>query len=140
VDFVCPSNILFACTHCGLCCGDTDQKTRHILLVEPEAEEIAAKTCLQKQDFCSKVSGKTPYEYEMKKVGGHCFFLKDNQCSIYDLRPLICRFYPFELKFSQDQGGYVFSVTLECSAIGKGQPLARRDFEELFSLAQQRLL
>ena len=47
---------------------------------------------------------KDSYSYEMKKnKKGKCFFLKENQCCIYEFRPIICRFYPFELKFDLDQ-------------------------------------
>ncbi len=112
VDFTYPKNIAFRCNRCGLCCGDTEEKTRHILLLESEANVISAKTSLPKQEFTVQIADKAPYCYEMKKPKeGKCFFLKDNQCSIYQQRPLICRFYPFELKFSEDKGTHVFDVT-----------------------------
>jgi Fe-S-cluster containining protein len=123
-----------------LCCGDTAQKTRHILVLEKEADAISAKTSLPKQQFSSKVGGKAPYNREIQKTAeGKCVFLKDNQCTIYDDRPLICRFYPFELKHCQEKETHVFNFTLECPAIGKGRMLTNRDFEELFLLAQQKL-
>jgi Fe-S-cluster containining protein len=141
VDFNCPNNVLFECSKCGLCCGDTTEKTRHILLLESEATTISTETCLSKQEFTGPITGKTPYLYEMKKSGeGKCFFLKDNQCTIYTLRPLICRFYPFELKFEPDKDLHVFNFTLECPGISKGRIMTRKDFEELFLLAQERLL
>jgi Fe-S-cluster containining protein len=140
MDFTCPNNLLFECTKCGLCCGDTEEKTRCILLLETEANEISAQTGLPKEAFTIQVVGKEPYRYEMKKKEGKCFFLKDNQCSIYSSRPLICRFYPFELKFDTENGWYVFSFTFECPAVGKGKVMARKDFEALFLLAQKRLL
>ncbi len=140
VGFTYPANVNFDCNRCGLCCGDTKEKTRHILLLESEANSISAETSLSKQEFATQITDKTPYCYEMKKPkGGTCFFLKDNQCSIYSLRPLICRFYPFELKFSEDKGTHVFDFTVECPGISKGEPMTRADFEVLFLLAQERL-
>jgi Fe-S-cluster containining protein len=140
VEFTCPSNVLFECSKCGLCCGDTKQKTRHILLLESEANIISKETSLPKQSFTKQVFDKNPYGYEMKKNSeGKCFFLKNNQCSLYMQRPLICRFYPFELKFEQDQNRHVFGFTFECPGINKGRLMVRRDFEELFSLAQKKL-
>ena len=32
--FTHPANLRFECSRCGLCCGDTAQKTRHILLLK----------------------------------------------------------------------------------------------------------
>ena len=141
VDFTCPNNVVFECSKCGLCCGDTKEKTRHILLLDSEANLISTKTCLPKHEFTQEITGKTPYCYEMKKSSeGKCTFLKNNECTIYLLRPLICRFYPFELKFEQDKDQHVFGFTFECPGIGKGKIMCKRDFEELFLLAQTRLL
>jgi Fe-S-cluster containining protein len=140
VNFVCPTNVVFECNRCGLCCGDTEEKTRHILLLESEKTAISAQTCLPKEAFTEQIDDKNPYCYEMKKNSeGKCFFLKDNQCSIYALRPLICRFYPFELKFDQDKDLHVFNFTFECPGVGKGKMLVRKDFEALFLLARERL-
>jgi Fe-S-cluster containining protein len=140
VDFSFPNNVLFECNKCGLCCGDTKEKTRSILLLESEAKAISAKTCLPKHVFTKQIGGKTPYCYEMKKSSeGKCFFLKDNQCIIYELRPLICRFYPFQLKFERDKDKHIFDLTLECPGINKGKMMGRKDFEELFLLAEERL-
>jgi Fe-S-cluster containining protein len=141
LDFTYPNNLVFECNRCGLCCGDTKQKTRHILLLESEANAISAQTALPKVDYATRIPDKAPYCYEIKKDNeGKCFFLKNNLCAIYALRPLICRFYPFELKFDQDKNTYVFSFTLECPEVGKGKIVTIRDFEELFLLAQERLL
>lgn len=143
MDFTYPLNICFRCNGCGLCCGDTQQKTRHILLVESEVEAISAETHLPIEDFAKETVDNAPYVYEMKKPHeGKCFFLKNsNQCVIYGLRPLICRFYPFELRFNQDSGRHVFNYTLECPALnGGGRMFVKKDFEELFLLAKQRLL
>lgn len=140
MDFTYPNNILFDCSRCGLCCSDTQQKTRRILLLKLEASTISTETCLPIADFSKQIMDKAPYVFEMKKRDhGKCFFLNDNQCIIYPLRPLICRFYPFELKFDLDNDHYVFDFTFECPGISKGRILTRKDFEELFVLAQERL-
>ena len=140
MEFTCPTNVLFECSKCGLCCGDTEQKIRHILLLESEANMISTETRLAKHYFTKKIGDKNPYCYEMRKNSeGRCFFLKDKQCSIYTLRPLICRFYPFELKFDLDKNQHVFDFTVECPGITRGKTMSMKDFEELFLLAQEKL-
>ena len=139
MDFTYPDNVCFECNCCGLCCGDTDHKRRRILLLESEAEEISAHTGLPIEDFANESNGTQPYIYEMRKPQGDCFFLKDNRCTNYELRPLICRFYPFELKFDQNKDTHVFSYTLECPMINQGKQLSKMDFEALYTLAEQRL-
>lgn len=90
--------------------------------------------------FAVEVADKSPYSYEMKKTAeGKCVFLKNNQCSIYGLRPLICRFYPFQLTFDSDSEMHVFDFTYECPGISCGKSVSKKDFEALFLLARQRL-
>lgn len=128
----------FSCSCCGICCGDTKEKTRHILLLNQEVEEITKKSALAASDFCFEVQGKAPYIFEMRKqADGKCVFLENNKCSIYAFRPLICRFYPFELK--PVGNGYLFDVTSECPGIGVGDRLGKQDFLKLFLLAKERL-
>lgn len=139
MDFTYPPTVCFECNGCGLCCADTDHKLRHILMLESEAEEISAQTGKPIEEFAGESSGTQPYIYEMKKVQGNCVFLKDNKCIIYELRPLICRFYPFELKYDADKGTHVFTATPECPMIGQGKLLSKKDFETLYALAEERL-
>jgi len=129
--------VRFRCTKCGICCGDTKEKTRHILLLSPEAEQVSKITLQPISKFAVKIMDKAPYSYEMKKRAedGKCVFLENNRCAIYSLRPLICRFYPFELKIASSSK-YVFLFTEECPGIKKGRLLNEDYFRELFQLAR----
>ena len=137
MNFDYPAELRFRCTKCGICCGDTEEKTRHILLLTAEAEQIATATSQSIAKFAEQIEGKAPYSYEMKKTleNGKCVFLAKNRCAIYSLRPLICRFYPFELKLAAN-GKYSFLYTNECPSIGKGKTLSKNYFKELFQLAR----
>jgi Fe-S-cluster containining protein len=130
----------FQCTKCGICCGDTKEKKRHILLLATEAEQIAAKTLQPIANFAVKTENKAPYMYEMRKTpeDGKCVFLNGNRCAIYAFRPLICRFYPFELRTNQAQD-YEFLCTNECPGLNKGKTLSKNYFKRLFYIAQYRL-
>jgi len=127
-----PKNIRFKCLKCALCCGDAKNRVRTILLLQIEAKRISQETYKNIDDFAEKIRGHEPYAYSMKKSKeGKCVFLRDNLCSIYQLRPLICRFYPFQLK-NVGINSYVFECTDECPGIGKGSQLKKRFFESLF--------
>ena len=132
-----PTAVRFHCTKCGICCGDTEEKTRHIILLKTEVEQIAKRTSQPPADFAVKINNKAPYVYEMKKRAedGKCIFLENNRCTIYSLRPLICEFYPFELK-SVHSGTYKFLFTEECPGINKGRMLGANYFRKMFRLAQ----
>jgi Fe-S-cluster containining protein len=138
VDFTYPTEISFSCNGCGLCCGDTPKKTRHILLLPCEKEKIAEETGMPANQFSNEIKDKQPYCFEIKKTNlGKCIFLKNNQCTIYSLRPLICRFYPFQLTYDLDKEKHVFDFTLECPAINQGKPFGKKEFEKLFELARK---
>jgi Fe-S-cluster containining protein len=117
---------------CALCCGDTEDKVRSILLLKAEADRISKRALISLDRFAEKIEGFEPYIYQIRKTeDGKCVFLKDNSCSIYKIRPLICRFYPFQLK-NLRTNRYTFTYTDECPGIGNGPQLKREFFERLF--------
>jgi len=138
MNFNYPAAVHFQCVKCGICCGDTKEKARHILLLKIEAEQIATTTSQPTSKFTEKIKNKAPYNYEMKKTkNGKCIFLENNRCTIYTARPLICRFYPFELKITHD-GKHTFLYTLECPGINKGHMLSKNYYRKLLRLAHAR--
>jgi Fe-S-cluster containining protein len=137
--FLYPRNIRFHCTRCTTCCGDTQTRTRHIFILKDEATAISEAMSKTIKSFAHLRKGHEPYVYEMRKnEKGKCVFLEDNKCAIYGLRPLICRYYPFELK-SQENGQYAFLCTTECLGLGSGRILRESFFRVLFRIACERL-
>jgi len=137
MNFDYPTAVHFRCIKCGICCGNTREKIRHVLLLRTEAEQIAAATLQSISEFAVKVEDRVPYSYEMRKTAedGKCVFLENNHCTIYSLRPLICRFYPFELKIAGNRK-HEFLYTDECLGIGKGKMLGENYFRKMFKLAR----
>ncbi len=134
LSFEYPLKVRFKCIKCGICCGDTQEKTRHILLLKKEASKIADATKQSIDNFAVELVGKPPYCYEMRKTKeGKCVFLKANHCIIYSKRPLICKYYPFGLETNQNQQKFVH--TNECLGIGKGKIMKENDFHKLLKLA-----
>jgi Fe-S-cluster containining protein len=141
-----PADVSFVCSKCGLCCGDTSEKVRHVLLLKADAEKISTLTNLPIGEFAHEIEGKEPYVYEMNKKieNGKCIFLESNQCKLYAYRPLICRFYPFELSTAED-GKFVFKVTSECPSVrymgkfGVDKKLDVNFFRVLLDLARKEL-
>jgi len=128
-----PGNVHFECSLCALCCGDTETNVRKILLLKNEAEKISKKINEDIEKFAEETGDKTSYAYAMRKTSdGKCVFLKEKLCTIYGIRPIICRFYPFKLDNLGNQH-YAFSYTKECPGIGKGLYLNREFFETLFT-------
>jgi len=127
-----PQRVRFRCIKCALCCGDTEDKVRSILLLKIEADRISEKTSVTIDKYAEKIEGLKPFSLQMRKTeDGKCVFLEDNSCSIYQIRPIICRFYPFELKNLRNNR-YAFTYTDECPGIGEGHELKKDFFGKLF--------
>lgn len=139
-SFGCPKDVRFQCTRCAICCGDTESRMRHVLLLRGDAEAISRSVLKPVEAFATEVKGHEPYVYEMRKTDeeGKCFFLEGRNCGVYELRPLVCRFYPFELVTLKD-GKHKFLCTEECPGIGKGTKLTTAFFENLFNRASAQL-
>ncbi|MDG6222268.1 MAG: YkgJ family cysteine cluster protein [Candidatus Bathyarchaeota archaeon] len=135
MEYYFPESARFVCEKCGRCCGDTEDTIRHVLLLKSEAEKISKETSQEIREFAHEVNGFEPYIYEIKKTEteGKCLFLEYNRCTIYEIRPIICRFYPFELK-NLGKDKYSFLFTTKCKGIGQGPNLKKDFFEGLFML------
>jgi len=109
-------------------------------MLKKEAEQISEATFKLVEEFSVQIEGHEPYVYEMKKTKkeGKCLFLKEDLCTIYAFRPLVCRFYPLQLKIIED-GKYRFSHTAECPGIGQGEKLRESYFGNLFQQAREQL-
>lgn len=137
MEFEYPRNLRFECDRCTICCGDTTQRIRSILLMLIEAERISNHTGQKIEDFAEKIGPSQPYTHCMRKNSdGKCVFLSIDSCAIYVERPLVCRFYPFELKGSVG-GKHVFGYTNECPCVGSGRKLTKRYFVDLFRQSRQ---
>jgi len=135
-----PKGVCFRCTRCALCCGDTKNRTRHILLLIEDALKISKAALRPIETFATVTWGREPYVYEMRKTQGEgkCIFLQGTDCGIYAVRPLVCRFYPFELA-TPNNGKPCFFGTGECPGLGKGKRLERQYFKNLFKRAYAQL-
>lgn len=138
MDFIYPDSVSFSCTMCGICCGDTNEKKRHILMLSEEVQQISERIGKNSLNFANVNKKQPPYLYEMRKdENGTCIFLRENKCDIYSIRPLICRFYPFELIDLPDKK-YEFLFTNECLGISKGKRMKKEHFTKLFLLARSK--
>ncbi|MFQ6135388.1 MAG: YkgJ family cysteine cluster protein, partial [Nitrososphaerales archaeon] len=90
---------------------------RKIVLTERDVRRIQ-KLGLATKFYRENRFSTKPYRYEMVKKDGCCIFLSGDRCTIYERRPLICRFYPFTMSESD---GYAFGVDRTCRGVGLGR-------------------
>ena len=74
----------FVCAQCGNCC--------RLRFIELNKEDIERIKSAGHKDFYDKIKN----EFMLKRNKGRCVFLNNNDsCSIYEIRPQVCRDFPF---------------------------------------------
>ncbi|MGY5858218.1 MAG: YkgJ family cysteine cluster protein [Candidatus Thorarchaeota archaeon] len=142
----------FECTKCGACCRDEN------LLVTVTGSDIVKigavlglgpNEILKALDFYIVSDGEiTPVGLErvssvaterglafmaLKKMdNGDCIFLKEDLCMIHQVRPLVCRSFPFTFDESNDQRTWSLSAKKEiCPGLGTGPQISETDIDEI---------
>lgn len=106
------------CSNCvgksATCCCNPDVDSP--MMLPNEVEEISKKTNLTKEEFSKKIEFSKMYNdntlkdlYQLKRQNdnNNCIFYKNNQCTIYDIRPIDCRLFPYDIKLEQDGNYYL---------------------------------
>ena len=133
-----PAHLRWTCIRCGNSCRDIQGRRRKILLTANDTERIVSATNRKPREFSVALRGRFPYHRRMRKLGGTCVFLQGSKCSVYEARPLICRFYPFFLDRAE-HGELEMGFDPLCSGIGKGKVRGELFFHALLRLAKSEL-
>ena len=118
-------SLAFGCTACGRCCkGKTN-----VFINSSEGVALAEYLNISLMDFYRR------YTYEKETANGDllvslkssdssaaCVFLKDNKCSVYDVRPTACRTYPFWPQLVMGQEEWATEGVARCEGINSTAP------------------
>lgn len=94
------------------------------MVLPNEAKEIAKLQNIDMSDFAKTVDFAKMYGdktlkdlYQMKRQdnSNSCYFYRDSKCTIYDIRPIDCRIFPYDIKLESDGNYYlVYYLTNDC--------------------------
>jgi Fe-S-cluster containining protein len=104
-----------ACQTCGAkCCRGSSGV---VYFSKSELREMANFLQISEKEFLLDFTIKDGYKWSLKelKIDGefHCVFLQNNICSIYSVRPLQCREFPFWNRFKSN----INELKLECFGV-----------------------
>ncbi len=120
----------FRCRRCGECCSQVSPDSDLVIVSPPEIRRIMDATGLgwdevaePYPEFIEKDDG-TLYTFEwcIKRKDGRCAFLEGRRCTMYPVRPWICRTYPF-MENGEDL------LVFPCA--GTGETMTREEAEVL---------
>jgi len=102
----------FECDRCGKCC--TSEFNGHVFLLDEDTSMIVenvGKHCLWPApyyEFCDNLGRFYVMGYALKtKSEGNCIFYTGSGCEHYNIRPAICRIYPYMLHREEDEQGNI---------------------------------
>lgn len=114
------------CSNCvgksKTCCADHEVDMP--MLLPNEVENISKNLKINPDEFSEKIDFSEMYNdytlkdlYQMKRQKKYegCYFYKNNKCTIYDIRPIDCRIFPYDIKLEKDGNYYlVYYTTSNC--------------------------
>ena len=119
------------CSNCvgksATCCCNPNVDSP--MLLPKEAETISKNMKINIEDFANQIdfskmhkdySLKDLYQMKRQENNNNCYFYKNNQCTIYEIRPIDCRIFPYDIKLENDGNYYlVYYKSKECQIMNE---------------------
>jgi uncharacterized protein len=122
--------IYFKCQEdCSNCCKVSGG---FVVVRDVEIEPIAKYLKLSADVFLKKYTREEgKYTCLVDREGEDCIFLKDDKCSIYPVRPIQCRTFPFWPQNLKTEKRWIL-IEDECPGIGSGKAFSKEEIEAIF--------
>ncbi len=91
----------FKCTGCGACCTGSPG---YVYLSLPDLEKLAQHKGLTNEEFARQYTRLLDGQYALLDKSGSydCIFLENKRCTVYEVRPVQCRTFPWWLHNLRD--------------------------------------
>jgi len=105
----------FKCTGCGKCCTGSPG---YVFLSLTDLQNLSSRFSLTIEEFCQKYTRLVDGQYALLDMEGSydCVFLKNNQCTVYESRPIQCRTFPWWIQHLRDPQDWQ-EAALRCEGI-----------------------
>ena len=123
--------ICFECTRCGACCTG---EPGIIYVDEHEITQISEFLEISRDVFESRCLYPFQDSYSIREADdGRCIFF-ENGCSIYPVRPVQCRTFPFWFQNMRSEKAWR-EVSFRCPGIGRGPRYSKASILESIGLS-----
>jgi Fe-S-cluster containining protein len=111
--------IRFQCQGSGKCCVSRGEYGFVYVTIE-DRRNLAKHFELSTQQFTKRFCEKDAGIWKLKDFTASCVFLKNNQCAVYEARPMQCRTWPF---WPENMSAKAWSKEVKafCPGVGKGK-------------------
>jgi len=127
----------FECTQCGECCTSRGDYG-YVYLSDREVAAIAHFLGLLPHEFRRRYTFVDEYGWTQVVLDNRCVFLDPERgsCTIYPVRPLQCRTFPFWRDLVRD-GEWTAEARALCEGIGRGKLHQIEDVEPLMQAMER---
>jgi Fe-S-cluster containining protein len=101
----------FECEHCGRCCRIHSIGLR---ITRREAEQLAQRAQLTMKDYLTDALE----DRDTVIIPQPCRYLVDNRCIVHDIKPSVCRKYPFH-RYKEVDGDTAWVIIAGCPGAQK---------------------
>ncbi len=120
----------FTCRQCSHCCKD---EPGYVFLSEQEMTSIAGHLSISEdefiQEYCKTVNMGTFSMISIReRKNNDCIFLSEAGCTIYPVRPVQCRSYPFWASLVDSEEDWEREAG-ECPGMNEGELHSREEIE-----------
>jgi hypothetical protein len=105
----------------------------YVYLNLKDRRRIASHLGLSTAQFTRRHTANTRNKFHLKELRPQCPFLRDNQCSIYEARPLQCRAWPF---WPENVKKRVWRrrINRSCPGVGKGRLFSAAEIDKILAV------
>jgi len=117
---------------CQDCCSNCCKTGGVVLISEEDVTKISKYLKISRDEFYKKFTKEEGKKiYLIDREIDDCIFLKNDKCSIYPVRPIQCKTFPFWPQNVKSEKRWNM-VMNECPGIGEGKEYSRQDIEKVF--------
>lgn len=119
----------FTCLKCGNCCRANGDYS-YIYVTVDEIQRIMKHLDIPRKEFmrnhCSRLEGRTIIKFK----DGACSLAQEDQCTVYKVRPIQCKAWPFWVE-NLDEWVWYEEIASICPGVNRGKLYKKEEVEKI---------
>lgn len=119
----------FTCIKCGNCCR-VNGDYAFVYVSTEEVQRLMNYLDIPRKEFmrnhCSRLEGRTIIKFK----DGACSFFQDGECTVYRVRPIQCRAFPFWTE-NLDEWVWHEEIAAICPGINRGKLYSAKEINKI---------
>ena len=119
----------FTCIKCGNCCRANGDYA-YVYVTSEEVQRIMNYLDIPRKEFmrnhCSRLEGRLIIKFK----DGNCSLCQDDRCSVYKVRPVQCKAWPFWVE-NLDEWVWYEEIASICPGLNRGKLFKKAEIEKI---------